>query len=48
MVTHILDASSQEHISNWIRALNVHGDLLPGCKFTVACQQLNLSTECPL
>ena len=47
IVTHCLNASSQEHVSNWIWALNVHGDSLPGCKFTGACQQLNLSSECP-
>ena len=47
LMTHRLDASLQEHVSNWIWALNVHGDSLPGCKFTGACQQLNLSSEFP-
>ena len=47
LMTHCLDASWQEHVSNWIWALNVHGDSLPGCKLTGACQQLNLSSECP-
>ena len=41
-MTHYLDASSQEHISNWIWAQNVHGDSPPGCQFTTAHQQLNL------
>ena len=35
-MTHSLDASSQVHISNWIWAPNVHGDSLPGYKFTAA------------
>ena len=47
MVTHKLDASSQEHVSNWIKALNVHGDSLSGWKFTAACQQLDSTYECP-
>ena len=47
MVTHKLEASSHDYVSNWILALNVHSDSLPGYKFTGACQALDLSSECP-
>ena len=46
-MTHCLDAVHRSMSVIEFLAQNVQGDSLPGCKFTVACQQLNLSSECP-